>query len=143
MCQESSANSRKRTITERLTWRGDSIAKRPGRARLSRWRGQCWKKRRISSVRLRRFRMKRLSLPFLAAFCLLTIPYTSEAQPTTKTQSVNQSVVSAKEAAADKAARDAEAARILAERRTQARSLLLSLAADARNFSDQTLRART
>ena len=87
--------------------------------------------------------MKRLSLPFLAASCLLAIPYTIEAQPATKTQSVNQPVVSAKEAAADKAARDAEAARILAERRTQARSLLLSLAADVRNFSDQTLRART
>ncbi|HSP62257.1 MAG TPA: hypothetical protein VLQ90_04675, partial [Pyrinomonadaceae bacterium] len=87
--------------------------------------------------------MRRLSLPFLAAFCLLAIPYTIEAQPATKTQSVNQPVVSAKEAAADKAARDAEAARILAERRTQARSLLLSLAADARNFSDQMLRART
>jgi hypothetical protein len=87
--------------------------------------------------------MKRLSVLFLAAFSLLAIPYTIEAQPATKTQSVSQPVVSAKEAAADKAARDAEAARILAERRAQARSLLLSLAADVRNFSDQTLRART
>jgi hypothetical protein len=87
--------------------------------------------------------MKRLSLPFLAASCLLAIPFTIEAQPASKTQTVNQPVVSAKEAAADKAARDAEAARILAERRTQARSLLISLAADARNFGDQTLRART
>ena len=87
--------------------------------------------------------MKRLSLPFLAAVCLLAIPYSIEAQPATKTQSVNQQVVSAKEAAADRAARDAEAARILAERRTQARSLLLSLATDSRNFSDQMLRART
>ncbi|PYS84923.1 MAG: hypothetical protein DMF70_04930 [Acidobacteria bacterium] len=87
--------------------------------------------------------MKRLSLPFLAAFCLLAIPYTIDAQPASKTQSVNQPVASAKEAAADKTAREAEAARLLAERRTQARSLLLSLAADVRNFSDQTLRART
>src|SRR5437773_1706655 len=87
--------------------------------------------------------MKRLFFPFLAAFCLLAIPYTIEAQPATKTHSVNQPVISAKEAAADKTARDAEAARLLAERRTQARSLLLSLAADVRNFSDQTLRART
>ena len=87
--------------------------------------------------------MKRLSLPFLAASCLLAIPCAIQAQSATKTQPVNQQVVSAREAAADKAARDAEAARILAEWRTQARSLLLSLATDARNFSDQTLRART
>src|SRR5258707_156721 len=87
--------------------------------------------------------MKRAPVRFLAAFFLLAIPFAVEAQPPTKTQSVNQAAVSAKDAAADKAARDTEAARILAERRTQARSLLLSLATDARNFSDQTLRART
>jgi len=89
--------------------------------------------------------MKRLSLPFLAAFCLLAIPYIIEAQPATKTPANEQPAVApAKNAAADsKAARDAEAARLLAERRGQARSLLISLAADARNFSDQTLRART
>ncbi len=87
--------------------------------------------------------MKRAPVRFLAAFFLLAIPFAVEAQPPTKTQSVNQAAVSAKDAAADKAARDTEAARILAERRAQARSLLLSLAADARNFSDQTLRART
>src|SRR5260221_694692 len=87
--------------------------------------------------------MKRLSVLFPAAFGLLAIPYTIGAQPATKTQSVTQPVVSVKGAAEDKAARDAEAARILAERRTQARSLLISLATDARNFSDQTLRART
>ncbi len=62
--------------------------------------------------------MKRLFFPFLAAFCLLAIPYTIEAQPATKTHSVNQPVISAKEAAADKTARDAEAARLLTERRT-------------------------
>ncbi|HSP62258.1 MAG TPA: hypothetical protein VLQ90_04680 [Pyrinomonadaceae bacterium] len=89
--------------------------------------------------------MKRLSLPFLAGFCLLASPYTIEAQPATKTLANEQvPVAPAKNAAADsKAARDAEAARILAERRAQARSLLISLAADARNFSDQALRART
>jgi hypothetical protein len=38
---------------------------------------------------------------------------------------------------------DQEAERILRERRAHARSLLLSLASDARSFSDQTLRART
>jgi hypothetical protein len=82
--------------------------------------------------------MKRLSLPFLAALCLLAIPYTIEAQPATKTPANEQPA-----GADSKAARDAEAARILAERRALARSLLISLAADARNFSDQTLRART
>ncbi len=87
--------------------------------------------------------MKRLSLPFLAAFCLLVIPYTIEAQPATKTQANEQPVASAKDAAADKAARDAEAARILRERRANAQSLLISLAADAGSYGDLKLRART
>ncbi len=89
--------------------------------------------------------MKRLSLPFLAAFCLLAIPYTIEAQPATKTPANEQPAVApAKNAAADsKAARDAEAARIVRERRANAQSLLISLAADAVKFNDQTLRART
>ncbi len=43
----------------------------------------------------------------------------------------------------DKADAKAEADRIARERRGQARSLLISLASDARSFSDQTLRART
>ena len=47
------------------------------------------------------------------------------------------------EAAREKAARDLEAERILKERRANAQSLLVNLAADARNFTDQTLRART
>ena len=38
---------------------------------------------------------------------------------------------------------DAEAARIIRERRANAQSLLISLASDAGNFSDETLRART
>ena len=42
-----------------------------------------------------------------------------------------------------KSARDAEAERILKERRENAQSLLISLAADAGRFNDQTLRART
>src|SRR6266851_313736 len=42
-----------------------------------------------------------------------------------------------------KPAKDPEAERILKERRASAQSLLISLAADARNFTDQTLRART
>jgi len=43
----------------------------------------------------------------------------------------------------DKTARDAEAERLLRERRANAQSLLISLAVDAAKFSDQTLRART
>jgi hypothetical protein len=46
-------------------------------------------------------------------------------------------------AAASKAAKDAEAERILKERRENAQSLLLNLASDAGRFNDQTLRART
>jgi hypothetical protein len=88
--------------------------------------------------------MKRFSLPFLAALCLLSISVVARSQPATKTVTNEQPVAPAKNAAGDsKAARDAEAAKLLAERRAQARSLLISLAADARNFSDQTLRART
>jgi hypothetical protein len=41
-----------------------------------------------------------------------------------------------------KPTKDPEAERILKERRSSAQSLLITLAADARNFSDQTLRAR-
>jgi hypothetical protein len=43
----------------------------------------------------------------------------------------------------NKAARELEAERILKERRANAQSLLMNLGADARNFSDQALRART
>lgn len=43
----------------------------------------------------------------------------------------------------DKAAREAEVERLLKERRANAQSLLINLAADARNFTDQVARART
>src|ERR1041385_7752747 len=46
-------------------------------------------------------------------------------------------------AANDKAAAAIEAERVLKERRANAQSLLINLAADARNFSDPTVRART
>src|SRR5205807_10120933 len=42
-----------------------------------------------------------------------------------------------------KSEKDLEAERIIRERRANAQSLLISLAADAANFDDQTLRART
>jgi hypothetical protein len=45
--------------------------------------------------------------------------------------------------ASDKAARDLETERVLKERRANAQSLLINLAADARNFTEQALRART
>jgi hypothetical protein len=43
----------------------------------------------------------------------------------------------------DEAQKNVEVERILKERRANAQSLLINLAADARNFSDPTLRART
>jgi hypothetical protein len=63
---------------------------------------------------------------------------------TTSAQSKDVKSSAAKdEAAKEKAARDLEAERILKERRANAQSLLVNLAADARNFTDQALRART
>src|SRR4030095_5490970 len=41
------------------------------------------------------------------------------------------------------AAKDLDAERLLKERRDNAQALLISLAVDARNFNDATLRART
>jgi len=89
--------------------------------------------------------MKRPSLPFPAALCLLAIPYIIQAQPATRTLANEQPTVApAKNGAADsKAARDAEAARVLRERRANAQSLLISLAADAGSYGDLKLRART
>lgn len=87
--------------------------------------------------------MKRLSLLFLAGFCLVAIPCTVSAQPATKTQTTEPPAAASAKDAADKAARDAEAARVLKERRANAQSLLISLSADAVKFNDQTLRART
>src|SRR5215510_14755235 len=46
-------------------------------------------------------------------------------------------------AAREKTAQELEAERLLKERRDHARSLLVSLAADARHFSDDTVRARS
>src|SRR6202022_87577 len=46
-------------------------------------------------------------------------------------------------ASREKSEAKAEADRLAKERRAQARSLLISLASDARSFRDQTLRARS
>lgn len=69
----------------------------------------------------------------LLIFCAHTVAQQNDA---------NKAVVKSA-AANNKPAKDPEAERILKERRTNAQSLLISLAADARNFRDQTLRART
>jgi hypothetical protein len=89
--------------------------------------------------------MIRFARPFLIAFCLLTLSGAASAQTGASAQSNDAKKVGAvKDAAsANKTAKDAEAARILKERRAQAQSLLISLAADVANYNDQTLRART
>ena len=89
--------------------------------------------------------MKRFPFLFLAAFCLLAVGYSVAAQPGANAQANDPKGTAAARDTADKskAARDAEAARILRERRANAQSLLISLAADAGRFSDQKLRART
>src|SRR5262245_6449380 len=86
--------------------------------------------------------MKRLSILFLSGVCLLGFDCVY-AQPGANNQAKAPVSVPVKAAAESKATRDAEAARILKERRANAQSLLISLAADAVKFGDQTLRART
>ena len=86
--------------------------------------------------------MKFFSLP-VAGVCLLTISCAIRAQTTTGGPSSNPKNAVATRETPDKTAKDPEAERILRERRANAQSLLISLAADAANFSDQKLRART
>ncbi|HKP37494.1 MAG TPA: hypothetical protein VJT71_11615 [Pyrinomonadaceae bacterium] len=78
--------------------------------------------------------MRRLSLLFLLG---LFLPASALGQPTDvkKTAAVVDSKV--------KAEKDPEAERIIRERRDSARSLLISLAADAATYTDLRLRART
>jgi hypothetical protein len=78
--------------------------------------------------------MSRYSLLVLA-FILAVCVYTA-AQPK------DANSIAARNAS-DKATRDLEAERVLKARRANAQSLLINLAADARNFTDQALRART
>src|SRR5437660_7086469 len=85
--------------------------------------------------------MKRLSL-LPTGLCLLTISFAIQAQ-TTPVWPANNPKNAVADKTDDKAAKEFEAARILRERRANAQSLLISLAADAANFSDQKLRART
>jgi len=79
--------------------------------------------------------MRFRSLLILA--CLLISSASAIAQPN------NAQAAAKTKVGSGKPARDPEAERILKERRANAQSLLINLAADARNFNDQTLRART
>ncbi len=78
----------------------------------------------------------------LILLCLLFLYATAAAQPAP--QPSDAKTLPAKSVASKgKPAPDPEAERILKERRAQAQSLLISLAADAGSYNDQKLRART
>src|SRR5213082_3604782 len=74
-----------------------------------------------------------LAAAFVPGLCLAISAQTSDAnKPAPKTVASNT-----------KSAKDPEAERLMKERRDNAQALLISLAADAGRFNDQTLRART
>ena len=79
--------------------------------------------------------MRRLCL--LSLLLLPTIAAATSAQPNDARKPANAEVAKAKDE------KDAEAARILRERRANAQSLLISLASDADRYNDLKLRART
>lgn len=81
--------------------------------------------------------MNRRSLP--VTLCLLFLCATALAQTNETTKPAPAKELASK----GKATVDPEAERILKERRAQAQSLLISLAADAGTYNDQQLRART
>jgi len=85
--------------------------------------------------------MLRPARPFLIVLGLLSITAIANGQANPGTQP--KVPAPAREAAAAKAAKDADADRIFRERRAQAQTLLISLAADAGNYNDPILRART
>src|SRR6266705_914165 len=78
---------------------------------------------------------------FILSACLLTISAPALAQTGPSARPTESKKTSADKEA--KAAKEANAERIMKERRAQAQTLLISLAADADNYSDSTLRART
>jgi hypothetical protein len=84
--------------------------------------------------------MNRRTLPIL--LCLLFLCATAVAQPKEANKTVPAKEIAGK-SGKEKIASDPEAERIVRERRAQAQSLLISLAADAGSYSDQKLRART
>jgi hypothetical protein len=77
--------------------------------------------------------------PLLILLFLLFLCATATAQPNQTNKTAPAKEVTSK----SKPAADPEAERILKERRAQAQSLLISLAADAGSYNDQKLRART
>jgi len=88
-----------------------------------------------------RFCLSQMFLLCLILLALLALPAPAQTPKPPASQPAPAS-----DAAGDparRAAAKAEADRIVKQRRAQARSLLLSLASDARSFRDQTLRART
>jgi len=89
--------------------------------------------------------MIRFPLPCLAAFGLSVIfSGTTSAQPAATAQPKgSKAPAPVKDAKGNKVAKDPEAERLIRERRAQAQSLLIALAADAGNYNDQKLRART
>ena len=81
--------------------------------------------------------MNRRTLPIL--LCLLALCATAAAQPNEAKKTVPAKEIAVK----GKTAADLEAERLIRERRAQAQSLLISLAADVGSYNDQKLRART
>lgn len=73
----------------------------------------------------------------IICICLISLP------PTALAQRVKKPKAPVETSARDKSVTNSEKARIARERREQARSLLISLASDARSFRDQPLRARS
>ena len=87
----------------------------------------------------------RFPISCAAAFCLSVIfVCTTSAQPAATAQPNGaKTPPPAKDTNGNKVAKDPEAERLIRERRAQAQSLLIALAADAGNYNDQMLRART
>src|SRR5688500_9261955 len=76
-------------------------------------------------------------LVFLFLFPTMSTPVSGQAIDTKQAETAKPS------SPATKSTKDADADRLARQRRSQARSLLISLAVDARTFRDQSLRARS
>lgn len=79
----------------------------------------------------------------MSRLCLLTLLLLLTVSPIALGQSAEPAKPSASDIAKNKNDDEAEAERLVRERRANAQSLLISLAADAGNYTDQRLRART
>src|SRR2546423_11963055 len=80
-----------------------------------------------------------MNLRYLPLLLCLASAGTAAAQPSDANKPAAKPIASA----TNKSVKDPEAERIAKERRDNAQALLISLAADAGRFTDQTLRART